>query len=211
MGGGTPKTAILAPEGLGLSPRGRGNLFPFPYPLLAGRSIPAWAGEPLFPSSGNGNPTVYPRVGGGTGEVLGYDPRFVGLSPRGRGNLRSPERLSQVLRSIPAWAGEPRRRRSCNSRLWVYPRVGGGTCFLTNRRMERIGLSPRGRGNLAYPLDGAMRCRSIPAWAGEPRKTAPSIVPQKVYPRVGGGTGKLQSVIVGKQGLSPRGRGNQWY
>ena len=69
--------------------------------------IPAWAGEPsiLWPPLSSG--TVYPRVGGGTWVPTARLVVAIGLSPRGRGNLR----LGPVLRlgpgSIPAWAGEP--------------------------------------------------------------------------------------------------------
>ena len=50
------------------------------------------------------------------------------------------------------------------------------------------GLSPRGRGNLFYYGLDAIWSRSIPAWAGEPCLSGAGCVPNRVYPRVGGGT-----------------------
>ena len=141
------------------------------------RSIPAWAGEPgshtgnqprpfkgLSPR-GRGNRLcriagvghvhryrawVYPRVGGGTLQVIQTVQVHGGLSPRGRGNPdRWDHRYADIAvyprvgggtdpshpdgtgstwpRSIPAWAGEPTKASVSLSVSAVYPRVGGGT------------------------------------------------------------------------------------
>ena len=61
----------------------------------------------------------------------------------------------------------------------VYPRVGGGTCFLLKAIRSVVGLSPRGRGNLWSGLSPRGRgnlCESVPG------------THSPVYPRVGGGT-----------------------
>ena len=51
---------------------------------------------------------VYPRVCGGTpgGGCDVYD--VIGLSPRVRGNHKTPKGLTAEQRSIPACAGEPK-------------------------------------------------------------------------------------------------------
>ena len=125
--GGTGITNPIYQEAPGLSPRVRGN------PRAPGRSlylpgsIPACAGEPQERALSEAPEPVYPRVCGGTMCSCTPPPTGCGLSPRVRGNrMRSmPER--EMLRSIPACAGEPcaaaRRRR----RAAVYPRVCGGT------------------------------------------------------------------------------------
>ena len=69
---------------------------------LLGRTIPAWAGEPLGRNCKVPLTSVYPRVGGGTGR----NPR--GLSPRGRGNRQAGRAIGSCAGSIPTWAGEPR-------------------------------------------------------------------------------------------------------
>ena len=131
-----------------------------------------------------------------------------GLSPRGRGNQLSMNQCHSNIRSIPAWAGEPRPTSGRSRRCWVYPRVGGGTLACAVMMLARLGLSPRGRGN--HP--GVHRCdalhRSIPAWAGEPGLYATASGLGRVYPRVGGGTHHTFLIPSPSSGLSPRGRGN---
>ena len=50
-----------------------------------------------------------------------------GLSPRVRGNLREFQVQEIAKGSIPACAGEPRSPEPDIYRVWVYPRVCGGT------------------------------------------------------------------------------------
>ena len=62
--------------------------------------------------------------------------------------------------------------------------------------MLSTGLSPRGRGNrlTAMPLRWYFDPGSIPAWAGEPPLLfgCDQANLGKVYPRVGGGTGRFK-------------------
>ena len=208
VGGGTDYHQGHRHPTSGLSPRGRGN------PLLTGTlrwkkgSIPAWAGEPVslasrFPPIG-----VYPRVGGGTHSWAGRLRASSGLSPRGRGNHHPAIAHDGLDRSIPAWAGEPPPRARTLPPVSVYPRVGGGTVHVLNRRPSLAGLSPRGRGNRVQRWDVRTRCGSIPAWAGEPLLGPLGVITQTVYPRVGGGTGMARKTSQSALGLSPRGRGN---
>ena len=131
-----------------------------------------------------------------------------GLSPRGRGNHCQPCKLSRVLRSIPAWAGEPGPGGWCRWGIAVYPRVGGGTKTRTLMRRFSIGLSPRGRGNHLWSPYIPAPFRSIPAWAGEPWPPTTTMTACTVYPRVGGGTVSPALAAMNLTGLSPRGRGN---
>ena len=136
------------------------------------------------------------------------DEREPGLSPRGRGNL-SIRVISCVLeRSIPAWAGEPTTGWLYFCIHRVYPRVGGGTRTMRRQNLQRLGLSPRGRGNPSLRRSRNHGARSIPAWAGEPMRCAWAVSRQRVYPRVGGGTLRYGTMAKRIQGLSPRGRGN---
>ena len=172
----------------GLSPRGRGNPAEMDEAEIRRRSIPAWAGEPLgydYPALG---PAVYPRVGGGTLEMVECLLHVRGLSPRGRGNHQSPGHPPGGLRSIPAWAGEPGRLTPASATRAVYPRVGGGTRPGAGRARPPRGLSPRGRGNPAWRRSRSASSGSIPAWAGEPYQNTFCRKQPPVYPRVGGGT-----------------------
>ena len=111
---------------------------------------------------------VYPRVGGGTASLRWTKSLDCGLSPRGRGNLCEVYVLDAQGGSIPAWAGEPWRPTMTAFAWTVYPRVGGGTRWRCRRTPSRLGLSPRGRGNLLVEVIPYSFPRSIPAWAGEP-------------------------------------------
>ena len=154
---------------------------------------------------------VYPRVGGGTQKQQCSPSYQWGLSPRGRGNLIWSNITCLTIRSIPAWAGEPIFYVKVNAAPSVYPRVGGGTALPHHQSSPTSGLSPRGRGNRKRVWCKPDPNGSIPAWAGEPASTMPSISASRVYPRVGGGTSpnRLDAAVFG--GLSPRGRGNQVY
>ena len=231
----------------GLSPRGRGNRRRCrrkrpelrSIPAWAGeprrcrrkrpelRSIPAWAGEPRGRPVPPAEPTVYPRVGGGTLLPRCYLPRVCGLSPRGRGNPMTEPVENARGGSIPAWAGEPPDHAPSHLASAVYPRVGGGTAVADHLGYQTSGLSPRGRGNHKEEREMAELRRSIPAWAGEPSTPTVLDAPQRVYPRVGGGTihvpnpkssnhglswagepPSLRRLQQRLNGLSPRGRGN---
>ena len=66
VGGGTALLLHYGCNGIGLSPRGRGNQSNGPSQYLGIRSIPAWAGEPITSRTLMIVDDVYPRVGGGT-------------------------------------------------------------------------------------------------------------------------------------------------
>ena len=152
---------------------------------------------------------VYPRVCGGTWPSLKRGRTLPGLSPRVRGNRRRFLRRGEKRRSIPACAGEPRRRWSTCRRGRVYPRVCGGTVCRASRRASIWGLSPRVRGN---PMIGREKChwhRSIPACAGEPPERDSESTRIGVYPRVCGGTPGTDERNRPPWGLSPRVRGNR--
>ena len=151
---------------------------------------------------------VYPRVGGGTGLCPPVQVGNIGLSPRGRGNRDASLRSRAVLRSIPAWAGEPGRDLHVADRQRVYPRVGGGTGRGGRPKVDERGLSPRGRGNPRLGPRPGPGQGSIPAWAGEPGCHRGTCRSWRVYPRVGGGTAAVLCAACRITGLSPRGRGN---
>ena len=208
VGGGTPIACVPACSGSGLSPRGRGNPTHRQARQTAGRSIPAWAGEPYSMAVSAISTRVYPRVGGGTSGSGPARQASRGLSPRGRGNQARRSCPARCSGSIPAWAGEPSSSAAATRVSRVYPRVGGGTVRERVYARDQVGLSPRGRGNRAAE-DTVAECRwSIPAWAGEPAIETAYGLDYGVYPRVGGGTVLLGGSDTGQQGLSPRGRGN---
>ena len=187
----------------------RGNPIVVPSQRVAGRSIPACAGEPVCLPSPPTVTGVYPRVCGGTQNSSRPSVVAAGLSPRVRGN---PERASDAdlcPRSIPACAGEPPTSGSAIIQPLVYPRVCGGTAGGVRQPRQRQGLSPRVRGNLGGVVVHNRQKRSIPACAGEPSVPPPNVTSSTVYPRVCGGTNVHQRLQCGTRGLSPRVRGNR--
>ena len=134
--------------------------------------------------------------------------RFMGLSPRVRGNRRVEGQPGYPSRSIPACAGEPATFAIPRPHRAVYPRVCGGTVQTLEFLPESDGLSPRVRGNQLPPLPGPARLGSIPACAGEPYAAIRDFTICGVYPRVCGGTSQAMRRADGVGGLSPRVRGN---
>ncbi len=176
---------------MGLSPRVRGNPLPAGHRLPDGRSIPACAGEPHRNVPAHRTEVVYPRVCGGTwGSVLFRSPPE-GLSPRVRGNRSIAHRITGMVRSIPACAGEPRPAACPAPGTAVYPRVCGGTVRQVRGKPTLRGLSPRVRGNLGFHAGQDALLRSIPACAGEPRLPCRAGCLVEVYPRVCGGTSRV--------------------
>ena len=206
--GGTGGMMRRRRRATGLSPRMRGNHRGFTGRRRRLGSIPAYAGEPCRRACGWSPGWVYPRVCGGTAFDLDDHLRGTGLSPRMRGNRDDPEQTLPPFGSIPAYAGEPGRGLAPALCHRVYPRVCGGTPPVVSMPPVITGLSPRMRGNL--PQDGMPPVvpGSIPAYAGEPGKSARCRLLTEVYPRVCGGTLVAQPPVGVIQGLSPRMRGN---
>ena len=209
MGGGNYWSASCDAPVSGLSPRGRGKPLLPPFLALGRGSIPAWAGETAATITAYSSGKVYPRVGGGNGQILNRQARNVGLSPRGRGKRPPNPRAATGMRSIPAWAGETVCLSWPESSAKVYPRVGGGNRSITGQPPWAAGLSPRGRGKLGPGYPGIAGIRSIPAWAGETSDRANPVETRRVYPRVGGGNFMAIIGLWSGGGLSPRGRGKR--
>ena len=152
---------------------------------------------------------VYPRVCGGTRQRQRLVWRAEGLSPRVRGNHLGNAGRCDVPGSIPACAGEPTSSTLPSSGWRVYPRVCGGTIVYICAGGIVSGLSPRVRGNHVGRTGVVNHYRSIPACAGEPVLVGDVLYQHRVYPRVCGGTYQCAGPGPGREGLSPRVRGNQ--
>ena len=166
--GGTGRAGDGRGEQQGLSPRVRGNRRRVSRCGNRHGSIPASAGEPRASRTGRSGRGVYPRECGGTSLCTCCLNCSKGLSPRVRGNQVRPRRIPPIERSIPASAGEPRGETPLSSRPRVYPRECGGTLNVNGNPFQRVGLSPRVRGNLVSGNARRFEDGSIPASAGEP-------------------------------------------
>ncbi len=206
--GETPHFPRRQYRGQGLSPRVRGN--PSRMNLLAifWGSIPACTGKPVCRPCAPFPEKVYPRVYGETERGRRHEIPDGGLSPRVRGNLVPGRAAQTVPRSIPACTGKPMDRIPNNVLCRVYPRVYGETSVVTDRGVYAGGLSPRVRGNPAFPSIRKASDRSIPACTGKPEPLRPVAAGRTVYPRVYGETASVTMACVEWMGLSPRVRGN---
>ena len=176
---------------------------PVPSHAMRSRSIPAWAGEPSPARPRSPASRVYPRVGGGARPRISGSWSRLGLSPRGRGSPLALRGACLAPRSIPAWAGEPSRRRVRRCMIRVYPRVGGGATSGRAMGQTAWGLSPRGRGSLDSADGPPEAFGSIPAWAGEPPPFFAAPIAAGVYPRVGGGARKEVRLLLDRVGSIP--------
>ena len=198
-------TPYLVP---GLSPPTRGNRDQIERADIANRSIPAHAGEPQLQELAEARCRVYPRPRGGTEVSRDSGRTGTGLSPPTRGNPVSASLSVLGTWSIPAHAGEPRRRVAGAASCPVYPRPRGGTTMRPIVSTSTTGLSPPTRGNRDEPVLGGLRHRSIPAHAGEPIVSTGTRGTTAVYPRPRGGTADIPGKDRPYEGLSPPTRGN---
>ncbi len=166
--GGTWRGRVRPQETQGASPRVRGNHLHGRIGVGAHGCIPACAGEPHYPARWEEPPWVHPRVCGGTGPRASDPPRPSGASPRVRGNRCTLSARNPTLGCIPACAGEPWASAWTRSPSSVHPRVCGGTVPAPSRFDQRVGASPRVRGNHEEDPAGSRLTRCIPACAGEP-------------------------------------------
>ena len=206
--GGTSLTPLRPPGPPGLSPRVRGNPVAVVGDDGGHRSIPASAGEPRAGGVGRGGLAVYPRECGGTLRSRRSQWGEGGLSPRVRGNPALMGGTMVSLGSIPASAGEPPVSGVQDTFSKVYPRECGGTGDISLTLGKERGLSPRVRGNRPQPQLVSGGDGSIPASAGEPHQPGCFRRGRGVYPRECGGTHWVIDAPDGREGLSPRVRGN---
>ena len=155
--GGAGSQTRLSALDTGLSPRVRGSLHPSKNADDQRGSIPACAGEPCSTAVNAPMLWVYPRVCGGARTLMSDVSSREGLSPRVRGSPITIPEVEGQLGSIPACAGEPRRRGPRRNRTGVYPRVCGGARRRHNPDSRRPDLSPRVRGSRTH-----RQRRSIP-------------------------------------------------
>ncbi len=179
----------MAPYGAGSSPRVRGT----PSPTLR------W---PVIS-------TVHPRVCGEHDDGRVYIPPPYGSSPRVRGTRLQQLAHRQVLRFIPACAGNTAGGLSRTTARSVHPRVCGEHLGDAVGFGLNLGSSPRVRGTPPAHSRARLSHRFIPACAGNTQLMDSTALTASVHPRVCG-EHPLQtwsaSVITGS---SPRVRGTR--
>ena len=170
-------------------------------------SIPAYAGDPhrrpcAPPSSG-----VYPRLRGGSHSPPRCASKPQGLSPPTRGIPESAVVDCSPCGSIPAYAGDPSPAGMAAAARRVYPRLRGGSTITRISGSLSRGLSPPTRGIHGPTIKDEALARSIPAYAGDPRAGGCLPLQREVYPRLRGGSSRIESGCTPIPGLSPPTRG----
>ncbi len=130
-----------------------------------------------------------------------------GSSPRLRGTLARDDGRIQVLRFIPAPAGNTRRPRGSSSGRPVHPRACGEHVWTRCCAKPRCGSSPRLRGTRAARLAATKAVRFIPAPAGNTTTGRRRSTTTTVHPRACGEHFCASRVSWCLVGSSPRLRG----
>ena len=130
-----------------------------------------------------------------------------GSSPRGRGTLQQPGYSANLIRFIPAWAGNTLYGDRLILSETVHPRVGGEHAAVLSATSLSPGSSPRGRGTPVARQKKRTGTRFIPAWAGNTTNCRVAVDLTAVHPRVGGEHTAPSRLIRDRVGSSPRGRG----
>ena len=196
-----------SPRSCGSSPRARGTRTNFALVPVAIRFIPAGAGNtsPLAPR--RPDRPVHPR---GRGEHWSLRMRSAlasGSSPRARGTPHHAVSNPVQRRFIPAGAGNTPDGVRPNRKPSVHPRGRGEHQNSSKMQYPEPGSSPRARGTRPQARIQALRCRFIPAGAGNTTHSRISRTSPTVHPRGRGEHGVAWMRRHSPGGSSPRARG----
>ena len=132
-----------------------------------------------------------------------------GSSPRMRGTRYWLSFGCDLLRFIPAYAGNAALAASAFCRRPVHPRVCGERLVPPGGMQSQIGSSPRMRGTRGLRIDDIAIGRFIPAYAGNACSARTPIPCSPVHPRVCGERYSASQSSPYKSGSSPRMRGTR--
>ena len=150
----------------GSSPRTRGTVA---LGLAGGRDdrfIPAHAGNSWARTPAMRSRSVHPRARGEQCPLDCHTPRVPGSSPRTRGTGFARLHQLDLLRFIPAHAGNSRKAFKTRPPKSVHPRARGEQGWLLGQLAVVVGSSPRTRGTEARGDAARHLVRFIPAHAG---------------------------------------------
>ena len=170
----------------GSSPHTRGTPLAEHFADLGVRFIPACAGNARstpWPMPGQ---TVHPRMRGERGFAPGIFASTIGSSPHARGTRQCGHRRPDLLRFIPACAGNASRLSRAPSCCTVHPRMRGERTGAARLNVIGGGSSPHARGTLVITRLEMPRLRFIPACAGNASKSSSTTTGMSVHPRMRG-------------------------
>ena len=167
----------------GLSPLARGTRALPEWGLFCTRFIPAGAGNTTCALSFGFQQTVYPRWRGEHLISRAIAAPLRGLSPLARGTPLYRFRAFCSIRFIPAGAGNSPTRLNIHRTLAVYPRWRGELIARRRVILPFNGLSPLARGTHRCTILLCIKCRFIPAGAGNSLHLPAHTATRSVYPR----------------------------
>ncbi len=135
---------------VGSSPHMRGTCPKRNHPCGKGRFIPAYAGNMETTRPAIGKTAVHPRICGehaidGVTQVID-----TGSSPHMRGTCKLAFQSPEILRFIPAYAGNIWSLRLVCSKSAVHPRICGEHKKVVDRKFSINGSSPHMRGTYFF-------------------------------------------------------------
>ncbi|CAI2536528.1 Domain of uncharacterised function (DUF2825) [Serratia ficaria] len=170
----------------GLSPLARGTRVLGVFDPLPIRFIPAGAGNTISIHQAAFGRSVYPRWRGEHALHMEASLKQCGLSPLARGTQEHGLALDECRRFIPAGAGNTVLSSTAGRNKAVYPRWGGEHPARITTLSGLRGLSPLARGTLLLRELLRLRCRFIPAGAGNTRAQPRAGLSSPVYPPMSG-------------------------
>ncbi len=191
----------------GPSPRTRGGRTRAGVRFAGVGSIPANTGRSAsLPDTGRPK-RVHPREHGAVSTIRETARAGVGPSPRTRGGPRAPVTTPRSQGSIPANTGRSTGPRPAASTSRVHPREHGAVVGQGEGTARPSGPSPRTRGGRTRQNPCSNRSGSIPANTGRSASLPDTGRPKRVHPREHGAVYLSVSVLLYRNGPSPRTRG----
>ena len=191
----------------GSSPRTRGTVLSGWLLASARRFIPAHAGNRSWSSRACRRRSVHPRARGEQAAGETFINPHTGSSPRTRGTDPHSTTAANVVRFIPAHAGNRPASPAWRGRFPVHPRARGEQKSAPLARAACGGSSPRTRGTARASGTIHQPPRFIPAHAGNRTISSWAHRPRPVHPRARGEQLNFQHCAHMTFGSSPRTRG----
>ena len=191
----------------GPSPLARGKPFAAEVLNVAQGTIPARAGETCAPAPPPSCSGDHPRSRGGNWAMLPGVERSRGPSPLARGKQRRHSTWPTLTGTIPARAGETKRRKRGKVGSRDHPRSRGGNLCKRSFLFLGGGPSPLARGKHTPCTCRPCNQGTIPARAGETISDSARYSPLRDHPRSRGGNVALSRDGAQVWGPSPLARG----
>mgnify|MGYP000589932462 CR=1 FL=1 len=202
-----PAVYCCGPRGFTCAPRVRGTFFDELLALVAGRFIPARAGNTRHRLAWISLASAHPRSRGEHVGAVRLDELFRGSSPLARGKFPRRPREEPGLRLIPARAGNITSSSSPKFSCSAHPRSRGEHTEVGDARQATEGTSPLARGTSVRLSYGTAAARLISAHAGNTHTIASNELTAAAHPRSHGEHVSPTLPTMVSSGSSPLARG----